>query len=116
MKKTYEAGTTILMPCSVCDSEQEHMIRTVTKQKAITKADCVVCETSSTFRQGVKTSVSMTKSKSVSPYDRTRRYRRGQVMMHSVFGLGEVTSVIDTQKIDVLFGDCTRRLIHEQSK
>jgi len=35
-------------------------------------------------------------------------------MMHSKFGHGEVTAVIDPQKIDVVFGDSTRRLIHDQ--
>ena len=30
------------------------------------------------------------------------------------FGQGEVTAVLDLQKIDVLFGDRTRRLIHAQ--
>jgi hypothetical protein len=36
-------------------------------------------------------------------------------MMHAIFGHGEVTAVIESQKIDVLFGDRTRRLIHDQS-
>ena len=35
----------------------------------------------------------------------TRKYRKGQAMMHSTFGQGEVTAVIEPQKIDVLFGD-----------
>jgi hypothetical protein len=35
-------------------------------------------------------------------------------MMHSTFGQGEVTAVLELQKIDVLFGDRTRRLIHAQ--
>jgi hypothetical protein len=35
-------------------------------------------------------------------------------MMHKVFGQGEVTAVIEPQKIDVLFGDQTKRLIHSQ--
>jgi hypothetical protein len=34
------------------------------------------------------------------------------VLMHSSFGLGEVTAVIEPQKIDVLFPDRMRRLIH----
>jgi hypothetical protein len=35
-------------------------------------------------------------------------------MMHDKFGHGEVTAVLEPQKIDVLFGDTTRRLIHAQ--
>jgi len=74
---------------------------------------CDVCSTVSTFKSGVKTSVGMT-TKAGSPYDRTRKYRKGQAMMHSTFGQGEVTAVIEPQKIDVLFGDQVRRLIHAQ--
>ncbi|MBK7706017.1 MAG: hypothetical protein IPN69_23505 [Acidobacteria bacterium] len=114
VKVAYEAGAMVKLNCSACDGEQDHLIRTVSKQKQVTKADCVVCETSNSFRNGVKTSVTVSKSKSAAPYDRTRKYRRGQVMLHSVFGLGEVTSLVEPRKIDVLFGDQTRRLIHEQ--
>ncbi|CAN5575693.1 hypothetical protein BH10ACI1_BH10ACI1_15160 [soil metagenome] len=113
-KEKYEAGQSLEMMCSVCDDDQPHTIETVTKQGKITKASCQTCQTSSTFRKGVKTAVAMSKTKSASPYDRTRKYRKGQAMMHSVFGQGEVTSVIEPQKIDVVFGDRTRRLIHAQ--
>jgi hypothetical protein len=33
-------------------------------------------------------------------------------MLHPTFGLGEVTKVIEPCKIDVLFSDRMRRLIH----
>ena len=113
-KEKFEVGQTMELMCSSCDTEQIHTIETVTKMGQITKSSCQVCETSSTFSKGVKTSVAMGKSKSASPYDRTRKYRKGQAMMHSTFGQGEVTAVIEPQKIDVIFGDRTRRLIHAQ--
>ena len=111
----YAVGDTLTMLCSGCDVEQNHTVETATKQGMITKAICQVCSTSSTFSRGVKTSVAMGKSKTASPYDRTRKYRKGQAMLHSTFGQGEVTAVIEPQKIDVLFGDRTRRLIHAQA-
>jgi len=111
----YTVGETLTMLCSGCDIEQSHTVETATKQGQITKAICDVCATSSTFSRGVKTSVAMGKSKTASPYDRTRKYRKGQAMMHTTFGQGEVTAVIEPQKIDVLFGDRTRRLIHAQA-
>jgi len=49
-----------------------------------------------------------------SPYDRTLTYRTGQSMTHETFGVGEVTGLIEPQKIDVLFQDRLRRLIHAQ--
>jgi hypothetical protein len=114
-KEVFQVGQTLEMLCSACDVEQKHTVESVTKLGQITKAICQACETSSTFSRGVKTSVAMGKSKTASPYDRTRKYRKGQAMMHSTFGQGEVTDVIEPQKIDVLFGDTTRRLIHAQN-
>jgi transcription elongation factor GreA-like protein len=35
-------------------------------------------------------------------------------MAHQTFGVGEVTGLIEPQKIDVLFEDRLRRLIHAQ--
>jgi hypothetical protein len=33
-------------------------------------------------------------------------------MVHPTYGVGEVTAVIEPQKIDVLFPDRMRRLVH----
>ena len=35
-------------------------------------------------------------------------------MMHPNYGVGEVTALIEPRKIDVLFADRVRRLIHSQ--
>ena len=113
-KETFTVGQTIDSMCSVCELEQKHVVRAATKQGVITSAACEVCETVTTFSRGAKTSVSVGKGKNASPYDRTRVYRKGQAMMHDKFGRGEVTAVIEPHKIDVLFGDQTRRLIHSQ--
>jgi len=107
-------GDSIEMMCSACDIEQLHKVVAVTKKGVVTSAVCESCESASTFTRGVKTSVSVGRSKNVSPYDRMRKYKKGQAMAHSVFGRGEVTAVIEPHKIDVLFADKTRRLIHAQ--
>ena len=110
----YAVGDKLPMMCSSCDAEQEHTVQTVTKLGKITSAVCDTCQMSSTFKSGVKTSVAVGKGKTATPYDRTRKYKKGQAMMHEKFGHGEVTAVLEPQKIDVLFGDTTRRLIHAQ--
>jgi len=112
--ESYAAGDTLTMMCSSCDSEQAHNIGSVTKLGKVTSVVCSVCGTASKYSRGVKTSVSLSGSKKPSPYDRTRKYKKGQVMQHTMFGHGEVTGV-DYQKIDVLFGDTTRRLLHDQN-
>jgi len=35
--------------------------------------------------------------------------------MHPTFGEGEVTAIIESEKMDVLFADRIRRMIHAQS-
>lgn len=112
--KKFEVGETVERLCAACDVEQTHTVAAVSKQGLITKLACDNCQTASTYSRDVKTSVTMGKGKSGSPYDRTRKYRKGQAMLHDVFGQGEVMEVIEPQKIDVLFGDRVRRLIHAQ--
>ena len=114
--EVYKAGDSVEMMCSVCDVEQQHKIVTATKQGKITKAVCETCNSESTFSKGSKTSMNAGSGKNASPYDRVRKYRKGQSMMHDTFGRGEVTAVIEPQKIDVLFGDRTRRMIHDQGE
>ena len=113
-KTAFAAGDTTTIFCSQCEIEQTHKIVTATKQGAITHAVCETCETATTFTRGVKTGVTLGKGKAASPYDRSRKYKKGQTMTHAKFGRGEVTAVVEPHKIDVLFGDQTRRLVHEQ--
>ena len=35
-------------------------------------------------------------------------------MLHTTYGMGEVTALVEPRKIDVLFVDRIRRLIHAQ--
>ena len=112
MISKYEAGQTVEMCCSACDSDQPHTVQSVTKLGKMTKAICEVCETVSTFRRGKKVSVDMNKNEAGTPYSFAQKYRKGQAIMHPTFGQGEVTNVVDGQKIDVLFGGDTKRLIH----
>lgn len=114
-KPIFAAGDKTEMMCAACDMDQMHRIETVTKQGVVTKAVCETCETVSSFTRGVKTAVSMGTGKNAAPYDRMRKYKKGQAMTHEKFGRGEVTEVIEPRKINVLFGDQVRRLIHEQA-
>jgi hypothetical protein len=113
-KPVHKIGDLVDELCSVCEIEQKHVVRTVTKQGVITQVACEKCETVTNYTRGVKTSMSTGSSKNAAPYDRTRVYRKGQSMTHDKFGRGEVTAVVDSHKIDVLFGDTTRRMIHAQ--
>lgn len=98
--------------CAVCDEERGHIVTSVTKRGQISRVNCPKCETVSTFRLASRTLPHP--AINPSPYDRTLTYRTGQSMTHEIFGVGEVTRLIEPQKIDVLFHDRLRRLIHTQ--
>ena len=99
--------------CAVCGEERGHIVRSLNKRGQILRVSCSKCGTVSTFKLSLRTSPRQA-DKIPSPYDRTLTYRAGQSMTHETFGVGEVTSLIEPQKIDVLFQDRLRRLIHAQ--
>jgi hypothetical protein len=87
-------------------------VASITKRGQISRVSCPKCGTRSAFKSGAGASAGGPAPKTGGPYDRARTYRTGQSMVHPVFGLGEVTAVIEPQKIDVLFSDRMRRLVH----
>jgi hypothetical protein len=111
-KHIYAVGERVEKLCAVCKEERGHVVASINKRGRISRVDCPKCRTRSTFKSGVEL-VGVTVQTKVDPaYDRTRTYRTGQTMTHPTYGLGEVTALIEPQKIDVLFSDRLRRLIH----
>ncbi|HEY0100698.1 MAG TPA: hypothetical protein VGB76_17260 [Pyrinomonadaceae bacterium] len=110
-KRTFEVGERVEKLCTKCEVERGHVVASVTKRGQVSRVTCPICQTRSTFKSGVKTSGSRS-SQAGAPYDPSRQYRAGQTLMHPAFGLGEVTALIEPQKIDVLFADRMRRMIH----
>jgi hypothetical protein len=99
--------------CIKCGEERGHIVTSVTKRGQISRVSCSKCGTASPFQLSSRTTPRQS-LKTPLPYDRTYTYRPGQMMAHGTFGIGEVTGVIEPQKIDVLFQDRLRRLIHAQ--
>lgn len=110
-KRLYLVGERVDKVCTPCGIERGHVVASVTKRGHISRVTCPVCGTRSTFKSGVKSS-SRAAAQAGAPYDPKRMYRTGQTMTHPTFGQGEVTALIDPQKIDVLFSDRLRRMIH----
>ncbi|HEY0079656.1 MAG TPA: hypothetical protein VGB73_13665 [Pyrinomonadaceae bacterium] len=111
-KHTYTIGERVEKFCMGCGEERGHVVVSVTKRGLVSRVSCPKCGTRSAFKAGVEVADRRASNKSDAPYDRTRTYRIGQALVHPTFGLGEVTAVIEPQKIDVLFSDRMRRLIH----
>lgn len=114
-KETFSIGQLVSKSCLNCGEEQSHAVASVTKKGQISKVICSVCSVLSTFKTTARVFDADAAPKTGTPYDRTRTYRKGQTMMHSSFGYGEVMSVIEPQKIDVKFSGGLRRLIHSQN-
>ena len=112
-KQLFTVGERTDKFCAVCDEERGHIVTSVTKRGQISRVSCSKCGTVSTFQLATRT-LPRQATKPPSPYDRTVTYRAGQSMTHEMFGVGEVTRLIEPRKMEVLFHDRVRRLIHAQ--
>ena len=111
-KILFKVGDRVDQMCLTCNEERGHVVVSVSKVGNITRVGCPMCASRVAYRAGTTPRAS---SKPGAPYDRTRTYRKGQTLMHPMFGEGEVTAIIEPQKMDVLFADRMRRLIHAHS-
>ena len=112
-KQVFTVGERIDKLCAVCKEERGHIVTSVTKRGQVSRVGCPKCDTISTFRLASRT-LPHPAIKIPSPYDRTLTYRAGQSMTHAMFGIGEVTRLVEPRKMEVLFHDRLRRLIHAQ--
>lgn len=108
-KKIFTIGERVDQMCVTCGEERGHIVASVTKTGRISRVSCPICNSRVPHKSGATRRAS---NKVLTPYDRARTYRRGQTMLHPHFGEGEVTAIIEPGKMDVLFADRMRRLIH----
>ena len=109
----YTVGERVEKFCAACGEERGHVVASVTKRGQISRVTCPKCGARGTFKAaGADALPRGERTKSGAPYDPSRTYRTGQALTHPTFGQGEVTAVIEPHKIDVLFSDRMRRLIH----
>lgn len=113
-KQTYTVGERADKLCAVCGEERGHIIASVTIRGQISRVTCPKCHTVSTFKGSSRTML-RPHAQPGAPYDPLRTYRTGQTLLHSTYGEGEITALIEPQKIDVLFSDRVRRLIHARA-
>jgi len=110
-EQMHQSGERVEKFCAVCGEERGHVVVSATKRGGISRVSCPKCGTRSPYKAGGAATARSAASPGA-PYDRTHTYRAGQSMTHPTFGQGEVTAVVENQKIDVLFPDRLRRLIH----
>ena len=114
-KQIHTVGERVEKVCADCGEERGHVVVSVTKRGQISRVSCPKCGTRSSFKFNAAAADS-SQAKTGAPYDRARTYRAGQSMTHPVVGPGVVTAVIEPQKIDVLFSDRLRRLVHASTE
>ena len=110
----HKSGERVEKFCEACGEERGHVVASVTKAGRITRVSCPKCGTRSPYKAASGTTARAA-AKPGAPYDSSHTYRAGQSLTHPVFGAGEVTALVEPQKIDVLFPDRMRRLIHSRS-
>lgn len=108
-KPVFKIGDRVDQMCATCNEERGHIVVSVTTAGRITRVSCPMCQSRVTYRAG---GTRRTSTEHGAPYDRARTYRKGQMLTHPMFGEGEVTAIIEPQKMDVLFADRVRRMIH----
>lgn len=109
-KQIIAIGDRVEQLCITCGEERGHIVASISKTGKITRVSCPKCGSRVPYKVG--TGRGSVGNGSGAPYDRSRTYRRGQTMMHPTFGEGEVTAIVEPDKMDVLFADRIRRLIH----
>ena len=114
-KQAFATGDRVEQMCITCDEERGHIVASVSKNGRITRVSCPICGSRSPYKSRAAVPRARTSTKADVPYDQNHTYRKGQTLMHPTFGLGEVTAIIEPRKMDVLFADRMRRLIHARA-
>src|SRR5260370_1347434 len=115
-KQKFAIGDRVEQVCVTCGDERGHIVASVAKSGRVTRVTCAVCGARSSYKASGNLATNRGPAKAGTPYDQTHTYRRGQTLMHPTFGVGQVTAVIEPRKIDVLFADKVRRLIHADAQ
>jgi hypothetical protein len=112
-KQVHTVGERADKFCTACGEERGHVVVSVTRTGNIWRVSCPKCGAVSACKIGERRA-RRPPALAGPPYDRTRLYRKGQLMVHQTYGEGEVTALVEPRKIDVLFPDRMRRLVHAQ--
>lgn len=115
-QRQFAVGDRVEQLCLICGEEKGHVVFSLGKRGQITRVTCSQCGKQGRYKSSKTRSEKRTSNGIGAPYDWTRTYRKGQTMLHPTFGEGEVTALIEPKKIDVLFSDRLRRLIHSRER
>ena len=115
-KKTVEVGKEVQDFCTKCKIETVHVVTKVTDGE-IKKVMCNGCRSTHVYRGGQaptprskptrprkwSTLVELVEDEKVVDYKITGVFSEGDAIQHKKFGLGVITKVVDSTKIEVVF-------------
>ena len=110
-KPTFVLGDRIEHTCATCGEDGGHIVSALGKKGQITRITCPMCNSSVPYKLNMSAPRERAASKQGNPYDQGRIYRKGETLTHQTFGSGQVTALIQPNKMDVLFADRLRRLV-----
>jgi DNA-directed RNA polymerase subunit RPC12/RpoP len=113
-KQKFEVGDYVENRCATCDAERAQIVASVSVENRITGTTCPRCGNKNRFKKSTFEASKFNKDyrQLGKPYRPAEKYEKGDYIQHSSFGFGEVVNVIDSGKIEVLFDDRLRRLVH----
>ncbi len=118
------AGVEIQCWCPSCKMLRTHVIVAMKGTRAA-KTECRICGSVHAYRKNPPDTKAKKKSQfedamegrdASKPilYKLTKKYRAEDVIKHKTFGIGVVTRMISEKKIEVLFEEYTKLLVHGQ--
>jgi hypothetical protein len=116
------AGSQIDAYCPSCKAVKPHIVVAMKGTRAA-KTDCQVCGSVHPYRKNPPDTRAKKRSQYEDamegrdlskpvPYKITRKFNLDDVIEHKTFGVGLVTRVISDKKMEVLFEDSTKLLVH----
>ena len=113
-KRLYEVGQRVDKWCVVCSEDRGHVVASVSVKGHVTRVTCPICGTRGSFKNGANSPL---RARRVKRRNRTTGLTPTvlrQLINHPSYGLGEVVALIEPKKMDVLFADRIRRLVHSR--
>lgn len=93
------------------------MVSGLGAKKQVTRAKCPGCGNENRYS---KSAIAMGKlaaepEPQARPYVMSNSYEQGNILQHPLFGRGEVVGLIGSEKMEVLFRDRLRCLVHSRA-
>lgn len=113
-QRVFDIGQRVDQWCATCAEQRGHVVASISVKGRVTRVRCPICGGRATFKNQDKSIAGYIRVEA-RPYDQRQTYRVKHLIEHKTYGVGEVVALVEPQKMDVLFADRLRRLIHSKA-